>query len=146
MKKLKFVVIALACLMAVPSFAERHKINFEGNWSTVRKSVTPEIPIRGTIENTTGDLTLNFLADLGEVVVTVTDGNGSVVYQESVQTDVVNDLTISLGSLTEGSVSVTDGENLVYGFIIQVSQVQLAKLELIREDICNIRQTLPFIS
>ena len=146
MKKLKFVVIALACLMAVPAFAERHKINFEGNWSTVRKSVTPEIPIRGTIENTTGDLTLNFLADLGEVVVTVTDGNGSVVYQESVQTDVVNDLTISLGSLTEGSVSVTDGENLVYGFIIQVSQVQLAKLELIREDICNIRQTLPFIS
>lgn len=117
MKKLKFVVIALACLMTVPAFAEEEPLEFTGYWDTVRKSVTPEIPIRGTIENTTGDLTLNFLADLGEVVVTVTDGNGSVVYQESVQTDVVNDLTISLVSLAAGTVSVTDGKNLVYGFI-----------------------------
>lgn len=115
MKKLKFVVIALACLMAVPAFAERHEINFEGNWSTVRKSVTPEIPIRGTIENTTGDLTLNFLADLGEVVVTVTDGNGSVVYQESVQTKELQNLVISVDIGLEGMIFITDGKNFVYG-------------------------------
>lgn len=117
MKRMKFLVIALACLMVVPAFAKRHEINFEGNWSTVRKSVIPEIPIQGTLEDTTGDLTLDFLADLGEVVVTVTDGNGAIVYQKSVQTDALQNLTISLGSLTEGTISVTDGENLVYSII-----------------------------
>lgn len=119
MKNLKFVVVALACLMAVPAFAEEEPLEFTGYWDTVRKSVTPEIPIQGTLEDTTGDLTLNFLADLGEVVVTVTDGKGSVVYQESVQTDVVQSLTISLGALTEGIVSVTDGENLVFRICIK---------------------------
>ncbi len=117
MKRMKFLAIALACLMTVPAFAEEEPLEFTGYWDTVRKSVTPEIPIQGTLEDTTGDLTLNFLADLGEVVVTVTDGKGSVVYQESVQTDVVQSLTISLGALTEGIVSVTDGENLVYCII-----------------------------
>ena len=56
---MKFLAIALACLMAVPTFAEEEPLEFTGYWDTVRKSVIPEIPIQGTLEDTTGDLTKN---------------------------------------------------------------------------------------
>ena len=38
-----------------------------------------------------------------------------MLYQESVETGATPNLTISLGELTDGTVTVTDGESLVYG-------------------------------
>lgn len=45
--------------------------------------------------------------------------DGFVVYQESVQTDVTPSVTIPLEGLDAdgGTVSVTDGENLIFGSI-----------------------------
>lgn len=57
------------------------------------------------------------MEDLGKVWVTVTDKQGNTVYQESVETGETPNLTIPLGTVAEGTVAVTDGENLVYSII-----------------------------
>ena len=76
------------------------------------------IPIESSIEETTGELTLEFTEDLGDVVVTVTDASGKTVYQETVATGNTPNWTVFLDeSVQNGTVTVTDGVNLVYGEI-----------------------------
>lgn len=107
-----WAVAIVALLLALPAFGEKG-IMWDGDW----KSASPII-VWETNE-ATETLTLDFQRDLGDVIVSITDASGNVVYQESVQTDVTPSVNISLDGLdADGStVSVTDGENLVYGII-----------------------------
>lgn len=109
--------LVAACMMAVPAFGKR-KVPLHGEWITLKKSIDPDIPIEGSLEETTGELTLAFTEDLGDVIVTVTDTSGKIVYQETVSTGNTPNWTVILDeSVQNGTVTVTDGVNLVYGEI-----------------------------
>ena len=102
-------------MMTLPAFGEG--IDWHGDWKLTNsiERLSLHIPIIGEVDETSGNLTLEFVENLGNVTVTVTDENGNTVYQESVETGATPNLTISLGELTDGTVTVTDGESLVYG-------------------------------
>ena len=102
-------------MMTLPAFGEG--IDWHGDWKLTNsiERLSLHIPIIGEVDETSGNLTLEFVENLGHVTVTVTDENGNTVYQESVETGATPNLTISLGELTDGTVTVTDGESLVYG-------------------------------
>ena len=102
-------------LCSWPAFAK--KVHWKGNW-VMKQSIESTFPIIGNVEETTGELTLAFTEDLGDVVVTVTDASGRTVYQETVSTGNTPNWTVFLdGSVQNGTVSITDGMNLVYGEI-----------------------------
>lgn len=106
-----------ACIIAVPAFGKR-KVPLHGKWITKGKTVILDLPIEGSLEETTGELTLAFTEDLGDVVVTVTDASGKIVYQETVSTGNTPNWTVNLDeSVQNSTVSITDGMNLVYGEI-----------------------------
>ena len=111
------MAVAIALLLALPALGKG--IKWRGNWKPVKAARSLFIPITGNIEETTETLTLDFQSDLGNVIVSITDASGNVVYQESVQTDVTPSVNISLDGLDVdgGTVSVTDGENMIYGII-----------------------------
>ena len=117
MKRIQKLLAGAALLIALPAFGEG--IDWHGQWKLTNsiERLSLHIPIIGDVDETSGNLTLEFVENLGNVTVTVMDGNGNTVYQESVETGVTSNLTISLGELTNGTVTVTDGENLVYGII-----------------------------
>ena len=106
----KWMCLVAACMIAVPAFGKR-KIPLHGEWITKGKTVILDLPIEGSLEETTGELTLAFTENLGDVVVTVTDASGKTVYQETVATGNLDE------SVQNGTVSITDGMNLVYGEI-----------------------------
>ncbi len=112
MNKVKHVLVAMALMLAFPAFGEKD-IMWDGNW----KSGNPIIVC--TMDDVSDMLTLDFQKDLGDVIVSIMDANGNMVYQESVQTDVTPSVTISLDGLDVdgGTISITDGENLVFGSI-----------------------------
>ena len=112
-----WAVAIVAILLALPSFGEG--IRWNGHWKFTSSSRSLSIPIIGNVDEETEALTLDFQSDLGNVIVSITDASGNIIYQESVQTDVTPSVTISLDGLDAdgGTISVTDGENLVYGII-----------------------------
>ena len=112
-----WTVAIVALLLTLPSFGEG--IRWNGHWKFTSSSRNLSIPIIGNVDEETKALTLDFQSDLGNVIVLIMDASGNVVYQESVQTDVTPSVNISLDGLDAdgGTVSVTDGENLVYGII-----------------------------
>ena len=118
--KVKFfqaLAVAIALLLALPALGRG--IAWRGDWKPVKAARSLFIPIIGNIDEATETLTLDFQSDLGDVIVSITDASGNLIYQESVQTDATPSVTISLDGLdADGStVSVTDGENLVYGIV-----------------------------
>ena len=118
--KVKFfqvLAVAIALLITFPAFGK--SLPWKGGWKKPSKPRSIEIPIIGNIDEATETLTLDFQSDLGDVIVSITDASGNLIYQESVQTDATPSVTISLDGLdADGStVSVTDGENLVYGIV-----------------------------
>ena len=117
MTRIQKLLAGAALLMTLPAFGEG--IDWHGDWKLTNsiERLSLHIPIIGEVDETSGNLTLEFVENLGNVTVTITDGNGNTVYQESVETGATPNLTISLGELTDGTVTVTDGENLVYGII-----------------------------
>lgn len=117
MKLTKWMCLVAACIIAVPAFGKR-KVPLHGKWITKGKTVILDLPIEGSLEETTGELTLAFTEDLGDVVVTVTDASGKTVYQETVATGNTSNWTVNLDERVQnGTVSITDGINLVYGEI-----------------------------
>ena len=117
MKLTKWMCLVAACMIAVPAFGKR-KVPLHGEWITKGKTVILDLPIEGSLEETTGELTLAFTEDLGDVVVTVTDASGKTVYQETVTTGNTPTWAVFLDeSVQNGTVTVTDGVNLVYGEI-----------------------------
>ncbi len=117
MKLSKWMCLVAACMIAVPAFGKR-KVPLHGKWITKGKTVILDLPIEGSLEERTGELTLAFMEDLGDVIVTVTDASGRTVYQETVSTGNTPTWTVFLDeSVQNGTVSITDGMNLVYGEI-----------------------------
>lgn len=117
MKLTKWMCFVAACMIAVPAFGKR-KVPLHEKWMTPKKSIDPDIPIEASVEETTGELTLSFTEDLGDVVVTVTDTSGKTVYQETIATGNTSNWTVNLDERVQnGTVSITDGINLVYGEI-----------------------------
>lgn len=103
--------------MLCPWSAFSKGIHWIGEWG-IGRSVSSIIPIIGNVEETTKELTLEFAEDLGDVVVTVTDASGKTVCQETVTTGNTPTWTVFLDeSVQNGTVSITDGINLVYGEI-----------------------------
>ena len=116
-KMKRLIALVIACLISIPVLAKR-EIHFAGDWNITRKSINSNIPIKGNIEETTGELTLEFAEDLGDIVVTVTDASGKTVYQETIVTGNTSNWTVNLDEpVQNGTVTVTDGVNLVYGEI-----------------------------
>ncbi len=116
-KMKRLIALVMACLISIPMIAKQ-KIEWRGSWVIKGKSITSSIPVIGNVEETTGELTLAFTEDLGDVVVTVTDTFGKTVYQETVTTGNTPNWTVFLDeSVQNGTVSITDGINLVYGEI-----------------------------
>ena len=114
-KMKRLIALVMACLISIPVLAKR-EIHFAGDWNITRKSINSNIPLKGNIEETTGELTLAFTEDLGDVVVTVTDASGKTVYQETVTTGNTPTWTVFLDeSVQNGSVSITDGINWIHG-------------------------------
>ena len=111
MKAIQKVLVGMALLIAAPTFGEG--IIWHGDWKITHTLRSVSIPIIGNVDETSGNLTLEFV----EVWVTVTDKQGNTVYQESIGTGETPNLTIPLGTVAEGTVSVTDGENLIYSII-----------------------------
>ena len=117
MKLSKWMCLVAACSIAVPAFGKK-KVLLRGSWEKKYKDNMLFIPIESSIEETTGELTLAFTEDLGDVIVTVTDASGRTVYQETVSTGNTPNWTVFLDeSVQNGTVSITDGINLVYGEI-----------------------------
>ncbi len=117
MKLTKWMCLVAACIIAVPAFGKR-KVPLRGSWEKKYKDNKLFIPIESSIEETTGELTLAFTEDLGDVVVTVTDASGKTVCQETVTTGNTPTWAVFLDeSVQNGTVTVTDGVNLVYGEI-----------------------------
>lgn len=111
----KLIVAVALMLCSWPAFAK--KVHWKGNW-VMKQSIESTFPIIGNVEETTGELTLEFTEDLGDVIVTVTDASGKTVYQETVSTGNTPNWGVILDeSVQNGTVSVTDGVNLVYGEI-----------------------------
>lgn len=103
--------------MSISVFGKQ-KVDWIGDWKNLKKSIIPVIPIKGSLEETTGELSLEFLKDLGKVVVTVTDASGKIVHQETVSTDITPTWSVLLDqTANNGTVSVSDGVNYVYGLL-----------------------------
>lgn len=116
-KMKRLIALVMACLISIPMIAKQ-KIEWRGRWVIKGKSITSSIPVIGNVEETTGELTLAFTEDLGDVVVTVTDASGKTVCQETVTTGNTPTWTVFLDeSVQNSTVSITDGINLVYGEI-----------------------------
>ena len=114
-KMRKLITLMMAYLISIPVFAKQ-EIHWNGDWNTKGKSMTFEIPIIGYVEEITGELSLEFRKDLGDVEVTVTDTFGKTVYQETVSTGNTPTWTVILDeSVQNGSVSITDGINWIHG-------------------------------
>ena len=92
----KLIVAVALILCSWPVFAK--KVHWKGKWA-IKQSIESTFPIIGNVEETTGELTLTFTEDLGS---TGNTPNWTVTLDESVQ---------------NGTVTVTDGVNLVYGEI-----------------------------
>lgn len=112
------LAVAIALLLVLPVFGEG--IRWRGKWKPVNPYRSLLVPVMGNIDEETKTLTLDFQSDLGDVIVSITSETGNVVYQESIQTGETPSKIISLGGLdvNGGTISITDGENLIYSIII----------------------------
>lgn len=117
MKALKLLLVVIILLISSnPCFARR-KIDVNGRWDRKHKSITQELPLKASIEDSSKELSLQFFENLGTVYVTVINASGEVVYNQSVETEVVSSFVIHLDSVEKGEymLSVTDGANEIYG-------------------------------
>ncbi len=106
----------IVCCCVFSAFGKKKVVPFEGNWDKHSKAILG-LPIKGNIEDNNGNLQLDFLRDLGNVVVTISDARGNIVYQQGVFAEDGIPLIVSLEELSvrEGIVSVSDGNNTVWG-------------------------------
>ena len=116
MKAFRKSLLFVAVFFLATTFASSKVIKLKGTSWGVGRSVT-EKPIKGNIEGNNGNLQLDFLRDLGNVVVTISDARGNIVYQQGVFAEEGIPLIVSLEELSvrEGVVSVSDGNNTVWG-------------------------------
>lgn len=112
MRRFKVLFMAMLLLSAM-SFGK--PLHLQGKWNHILKSTSIKLPMDAFIEETDNKLVINFHADLGSVMVEVTNADGMVVYQEQVETGDVPTLVIPLIDTNEGTLRITDGINNVHG-------------------------------
>lgn len=97
--------------------AKGKKIKMDGSWVPTTRSVVPESPIDVEFDDETSLIYLQFVAYLGNVTVTVTNGNGNIVYNQICQGSYGMLLSIPMNSEPAGFyvISITDGTNYVSG-------------------------------
>lgn len=110
MKTFKELLLFFAVSLLATAFAHG-----KGIWGTGR-SVSLS-PIKGNIEEDHGHLQLDFVRDLGNVVVSISDAGGNLVYQQEVLAEEGIPMVVSLKELSvqEGVVSISDGYNTIWG-------------------------------
>ena len=118
MRVKKFVCLLLALFFTMPSFAKK-KVEVKGPWEKSGRSVESQLPIEVWVEDNNKDLLLEFSANLGMVEVTVRNHYGEIVCNQLVEAVEMASIIIPLHEAiqTGYSVSITDGENLVYGVV-----------------------------
>ena len=118
MRVKKFVCLVLVLFFTIPSFAEK-KVKMEGKWYPQGRCLELYFPIEVWVEDNNKDLLLEFSANLGMVEVTVRNHYGEIVCNQLVEAVEMASIIIPLHEAiqTGYSVSITDGENLVYGVV-----------------------------
>ena len=91
----------------------------KGEWKQKGRSVNYLQPIKAWVEDNNKDLLLEFSANLGMVEVAVRNHSGEIVCNQFVEAVEMASIIIPLHEAiqTGYSVSITDGENLVYGVV-----------------------------
>lgn len=114
----QFCVIVILLSISLSCFSM--KIDMQGKWKSMQKSINMDIPIEASIDESSKQLSLQFHEDLGLVYVKVTNCSGEVVYHEAVETKDVPSLIIQLDDMAKDEcvLSITDGRNEVYGEFI----------------------------
>lgn len=115
MKTFKELLLFFAVSLLATAFAHGKEIKLKGIWGTGR-SVSLS-PIKGNIEEDHGHLQLDFVRDFGNVVVSISDAGGNLVYQQEVLAEEGIPMVVSLKELSvqEGVVSISDGYNTIWG-------------------------------
>ena len=116
MKLLKLLFVVVALLSVVPCFGKQ--IPLRGKWEKIKKSISIDLPMDATIEEGSKELILNFHEDIGFVYVMITDPIGGETYNEKINTDEISILVIPLSKQENGILSITDGQNHLYGEFI----------------------------
>lgn len=118
MKSVRWLVATLFLIfICIPSFARRVSFHEHGGWRERQRSISLDIPIKADINETSKVLSLEFLEYVGDVLVTVVDTNGNVVYEEVVDTQNVSSYIIPLGEEAPGSyeLSISESDNYAKG-------------------------------
>lgn len=113
MKDFKIVGMAIALTCVLPCFGDGK--DDEGDWKHKKTAPPRESSVNVFVDEISNELIVNFHADLGSVMVEVTNADGMVVYQEQVETGDVPTLVIPLMDTDEGMLRITDGFNNMYG-------------------------------
>lgn len=118
MRKNKLLYLMLTLVFALPSFAKK-KVALDGSWGQKKRSPKFQLPIEAWVETNNKSLLLEFSANLGMVEVTVKNQVGEVVFSQFVETRTLSSAIISLNKEVETGyvLSVTDGENFIYGIV-----------------------------
>ena len=118
MRVKKFVCLVLALFFTVSSFAKKD-VDLKGEWKQKGRSVNSLQPIKAWVEDNNKDLLLEFSANLGMVEVTVRNHYGEIICNQLVEAVEMASIIIPLHEAIQigYSVSITDGENLVYGVV-----------------------------
>ena len=81
MKLSKWMCLVAACMIAVPAFGKR-KVPLHGKWITKGKTVILDLPIEGSLEERTGELTLAFMEDYCNGCVWKNCLSGNSIYRQ----------------------------------------------------------------
>lgn len=121
MKNVRWLLTALFIIgISISLFARRISFRGHGGWNIKQRSINMDVPIRADIDETSKVLSLEFLEYVGEVLVSVVDTNGNMVYEEMVDTQNVSSYIISLDGVASGSyeLSISDPDNYAKVFFI----------------------------
>ena len=83
----------------------------------MHRSISEELPVEAWVEDNNKELLFEFSGNLGTVQVTVTNSAGRTVYSQIVDTSDTSTWVVTLSEVqnTGMVVSVSSGENLIYG-------------------------------
>lgn len=118
MRRNKVLSVVLVLFFTLPCFANK-SIAFKGHWNADIKSLNPQLPVQAWVEDNNKDLLLEFSHNIGVICVTITNSMGEKFYSQSVDTKSISSVVISVEEIRRGDIlSITGGNNVVYGYIL----------------------------